>query len=75
MRSGTTLELLKFPITNPTPYRMFRRQNRLKEALQQTEAELPADELRRLQRLGRHGYLVGEEGAEPCDRGRSQVGL
>uniref|UniRef100_A0A3B5MIS2 Uncharacterized protein n=1 Tax=Xiphophorus couchianus TaxID=32473 RepID=A0A3B5MIS2_9TELE len=54
----TTLELLKFPITNPTPYRMFRRQNRLKEALQQTEAELPADELRRLQRLGRHGYLA-----------------
>ncbi|XP_032411155.1 nitric oxide-associated protein 1 [Xiphophorus hellerii] len=59
---GTTLELLKFPITNPTPYRMFRRQNRLKEALQQTEAELPADELRRLQRLGRHGYLVGRVG-------------
>ncbi|PWA28606.1 hypothetical protein CCH79_00020919, partial [Gambusia affinis] len=74
MRSGTTLELLKFPITNPTPYRMFQRQNRLKEALQQTEAELPADELRRLQRLGRHGYLVGKEGGtEPCDQGRSQT--
>uniref|UniRef100_A0A3Q2P029 Nitric oxide associated 1 n=1 Tax=Fundulus heteroclitus TaxID=8078 RepID=A0A3Q2P029_FUNHE len=59
---GTTLNLLKFPIINPTPYRMFRRQNRLKEALQQTEEELPADERRRLQRLGRHGYLVGRVG-------------
>ncbi|KAM4586979.1 nitric oxide-associated protein 1 [Fundulus diaphanus] len=59
---GTTLNLLKFPIINPTPYRMFRRQNRLKEALQQTEEELPPDERRRLQRLGRHGYLVGRVG-------------
>lgn len=59
---GTTLNLLKFPIINPTPYRMFRRQNRLKEALQQTEEELPDDELRRLRQLGRHGYLVGRVG-------------
>ncbi|XP_015226986.1 PREDICTED: nitric oxide-associated protein 1 [Cyprinodon variegatus] len=59
---GTTLNLLKFPIINPTPYRMFRRQKRLKEALQQTEEELPADELRRLQQLGRRGYLVGRVG-------------
>ncbi|KAM4733080.1 nitric oxide-associated protein 1 [Anableps anableps] len=59
---GTTLNLLKFPIINPTPYRMFRRQSRLKEAQQQTEEELPPDELRKLQLLGRHGYLVGRVG-------------
>ncbi|XP_072251205.1 nitric oxide-associated protein 1 isoform X2 [Leuresthes tenuis] len=54
---GTTLNLLKFPIINPTPYRMFRRQQRLTEASQQTE-----EELRRLQILRRHGYLVGRVG-------------
>ncbi|XP_047210249.1 nitric oxide-associated protein 1 [Girardinichthys multiradiatus] len=59
---GTTLNLLKFPINNPTPYRMFRRRERLKEALQQTEEELPVDELRRLHRLGRRAYLVGRVG-------------
>lgn len=58
--SGTTLNLLKFPITNPTPSRMFRRQERLKEAAQQTEDELPPDELKRLHLFSRHGYLVGK---------------
>uniref|UniRef100_A0A3Q3GQM7 Nitric oxide associated 1 n=1 Tax=Kryptolebias marmoratus TaxID=37003 RepID=A0A3Q3GQM7_KRYMA len=59
---GTTLNLLKFPIINPTPYRMFRRQERLKEAEQETEAELQPDELKRLQHLSRQGYLVGRVG-------------
>lgn len=59
---GTTLNLLKFPIINPTPYRMFRRQERLAEAARQTEDELPQDELQRLRRLSRRGYLVGRVG-------------
>lgn len=58
--SGTTLNLLKFPIINPTPYRMFRRRRRLDEAARQTESELPQDELRRLRQLSRQGYLLGE---------------
>lgn len=58
--SGTTLNLLKFPIINPTPYRMFRRQKRLKEAEQQMENELTPLELKRLQHLSRQGYLVGK---------------
>ncbi|KAM9375975.1 nitric oxide-associated protein 1 [Pholidichthys leucotaenia] len=59
---GTTLNLLKFPIINPTPYRMFRRQERLKEASQQTEEQLSEEELRRLQHFSREGYLVGRVG-------------
>lgn len=59
---GTTLNLLKFPIINPTPYRMFRRQERLMAALQQTESELSPDELKRLQHFSRQGYLVGRVG-------------
>lgn len=58
--SGTTLNLLKFPIINPTPYRMFRRQKRLKEAEQQTENELTQQELKRLQNFSRQGYLLGK---------------
>ncbi|KAG8004353.1 Nitric oxide-associated protein 1 [Nibea albiflora] len=56
---GTTLNLLKFPIMNPTPYRMFRRRERLNEAATQTESELSHDELRTLTHLSRRGYLVG----------------
>uniref|UniRef100_UPI0037E742F1 nitric oxide-associated protein 1-like n=1 Tax=Semicossyphus pulcher TaxID=241346 RepID=UPI0037E742F1 len=59
---GTTLNLLKFPIIKPTPYRMFRRQERLNEALQQTESVLTQDELRRLKHFSRQGYLVGRVG-------------
>ncbi|XP_022617046.1 nitric oxide-associated protein 1 isoform X1 [Seriola dumerili] len=59
---GTTLNLLKFPIINPTPYRMFRRQERLNEASRQTESELSPDELRRLRQFSRQGYLVGRVG-------------
>uniref|UniRef100_A0A3Q3VSL1 NOA1/YqeH-like C-terminal domain-containing protein n=1 Tax=Mola mola TaxID=94237 RepID=A0A3Q3VSL1_MOLML len=59
---GTTLNLLKFPIVNPTPYRMFRRQKRLNEAAGQTEMELSHHELKRLRLLSRQGYLVGRVG-------------
>ncbi|XP_071314735.1 nitric oxide-associated protein 1-like isoform X2 [Trachinotus anak] len=59
---GTTLNLLKFPIINPTPYRMFKRQERLKEASRQTESELSQEELRRLRQFSRQGYLVGRVG-------------
>ncbi|XP_030252583.1 nitric oxide-associated protein 1 isoform X2 [Sparus aurata] len=59
---GTTLNLLKFPIINPTPYRMFRRQKRLNEAERQMESELPQDELHRLQHFSKQGYLVGRVG-------------
>lgn len=45
---------------NPTPYRLFRRQQRLSAASRETEAELPHDELRRLRHLSTKGYLVGE---------------
>ncbi|CAJ1059313.1 nitric oxide-associated protein 1-like isoform X1 [Xyrichtys novacula] len=59
---GTTLNLLKFPIINPTPYRMFKRQERLNEASQQTESELTEDELKRLKHFSKQGYLVGRVG-------------
>ncbi len=61
---GTTLNLLKFPIINPTPYRMFRRQERLHEVSRQTESELSEDELRRLKHFSRQGYLVGKTGGD-----------
>ncbi|XP_047441414.1 nitric oxide-associated protein 1-like [Mugil cephalus] len=57
---GTTLNLLRFPIINPTPSRMFKRQERLKEEAE--EEELPPDEVKRLKRFSRHGYLVGRVG-------------
>ncbi|KAM9740867.1 nitric oxide-associated protein 1 isoform 6-T6 [Menidia menidia] len=56
---GTTLSLLRFPLLNPTPYRLLRRRRRLLEEEQQ---EAPPQELRRLQLLRRHGYLVGRVG-------------
>ncbi|XP_061747967.1 nitric oxide-associated protein 1-like isoform X2 [Nerophis ophidion] len=59
---GTTLNLLKFPIINPTPYRMFRRQKRLGEWRGQTEEQMPPDEVKRLQDFRRQGYLVGRVG-------------
>nr|XP_046262751.1 nitric oxide-associated protein 1 [Scatophagus argus] len=59
---GTTLNLLKFPIINPTPYRMFRRQERLSEASRQTESELSQDELKALQHLSKQAYVVGRVG-------------
>ncbi|XP_018535141.1 LOW QUALITY PROTEIN: nitric oxide-associated protein 1 [Lates calcarifer] len=59
---GTTLNLLKFPIINPTPHRMFKRQERLAEASRQTESELSQEELRRLRHFSKQGYLVGRIG-------------
>ncbi|XP_026187112.1 nitric oxide-associated protein 1 [Mastacembelus armatus] len=59
---GTTLNLLKFPIINPTPYRMFRRQERLNEASRQMESDLLPDELKRLRKFSSQGYLVGRVG-------------
>ncbi|XP_035017012.2 nitric oxide-associated protein 1 isoform X1 [Hippoglossus stenolepis] len=59
---GTTLNLLKFPIINPTPYRMFRRQKRLNKASQLTEDELSHVEQTRMRRFSRQGYVVGRVG-------------
>ncbi|XP_061690402.1 nitric oxide-associated protein 1 isoform X2 [Syngnathoides biaculeatus] len=59
---GTTLNLLKFPIINPTPYRMFRRHERLRGCRRQTEDDLTPDELKSLKALRRQGYLVGRVG-------------
>lgn len=59
---GTTLNLLKFPIINPTPYRLFRRKERLEKDSQQTEGDLSPEELRRLQTFSKQGYLVGRIG-------------
>lgn len=57
---GTTLNLLKFPIINPTCDRIFRRQERLKEEALKTEDQLSDKEKKHLNRLKKQGYLVGE---------------
>ncbi|KAI5097767.1 nitric oxide-associated protein 1 [Silurus meridionalis] len=59
---GTTLNLLKFPIINPTPYRMFRRAERLRLAARQTEDDLDPEERRRIQHFRKQGYLIGRVG-------------
>ncbi|NWT36954.1 NOA1 protein, partial [Chroicocephalus maculipennis] len=59
---GTTLNLLKFPIINPTCDRIFRRQERLKEEAAKTEDQLSSEEKKYLDRLKKQGYLVGEVG-------------
>ncbi|XP_035600374.1 nitric oxide-associated protein 1 [Oncorhynchus keta] len=59
---GTTLNLLKFPIINPTPYRMFRRSERLQSSSKQTESDLSPQELKRLEQFSKQGYLVGRIG-------------
>ncbi|XP_051821085.1 nitric oxide-associated protein 1 [Antechinus flavipes] len=56
---GTTLNLLKFPISKPTPYQMFERNKRLREEAAQVEEDLSKPERERLYRLKRQGYLVG----------------
>lgn len=56
MRTGTTLNLLKFPIMNPTPYRMLRRLDRLNTS----DTEMSQEEHRRLAQLTKQGYLVGK---------------
>ncbi|KAG8504953.1 Nitric oxide-associated protein 1, partial [Galemys pyrenaicus] len=59
---GTTLNLLKFPICNPTPYRMFQRQKRLKKDATKTEEDLSQQEQDQLNLLKKHGYVVGRVG-------------
>uniref|UniRef100_A0A8C9QNP0 Nitric oxide associated 1 n=1 Tax=Spermophilus dauricus TaxID=99837 RepID=A0A8C9QNP0_SPEDA len=57
---GTTLNLLKFPICNPTPYRMFERQKRLKSDANKAEEDLSEQEQNQLNRFKKHGYVVGK---------------
>ncbi|XP_010150107.1 PREDICTED: nitric oxide-associated protein 1, partial [Eurypyga helias] len=59
---GTTLNLLKFPIINPTCDRIFRRQERLKEEATKTEDQLSDEERKHLNHLKKQGYLVGRVG-------------
>ncbi|KAM4673888.1 nitric oxide-associated protein 1 isoform 1-T1 [Amazona ochrocephala] len=59
---GTTLNLLKFPIINPTCDRIFRRQERLKEEAGKTEDQLSSEEKKLLNSLKKQGYLVGRVG-------------
>ncbi|XP_074087681.1 nitric oxide-associated protein 1 [Macrotis lagotis] len=59
---GTTLNLLKFPISNPTPYRMFERNRRLKEEATKTEDDLSEQEQKRLHGMKKQAYLVGRVG-------------
>ncbi|XP_064415487.1 nitric oxide-associated protein 1 isoform X2 [Latimeria chalumnae] len=59
---GTTLNLLKFPIINPTPYRMFRRMERLKADALKSEKDLSQEEQNHLNRLKKQGYLIGRVG-------------
>ncbi|NXH70329.1 NOA1 protein, partial [Hydrobates tethys] len=59
---GTTLNLLKFPIINPTCDRIFRRQERLKEEATKMEDQLSSEEKKYLNHLKKQGYLVGRVG-------------
>ncbi|XP_064366276.1 nitric oxide-associated protein 1 [Dromaius novaehollandiae] len=59
---GTTLNLLKFPIINPTCDRIFRRQERLKAEAEKTEDQLSNEEIKCLNHLKKQGYLVGRVG-------------
>ncbi|XP_059526304.1 nitric oxide-associated protein 1 isoform X3 [Myotis daubentonii] len=59
---GTTLNLLKFPICNPTPYRMFERGKRLKKYATEAEEDLSQLEKKQLNLLKKHGYVVGRVG-------------
>lgn len=60
LTSGTTLDLLKFPLLKATPQRLLQRRQRLDQEAKQTEKELSQEELRRLQLLSRQGYMLGE---------------
>uniref|UniRef100_A0A8C5P976 Nitric oxide associated 1 n=1 Tax=Leptobrachium leishanense TaxID=445787 RepID=A0A8C5P976_9ANUR len=59
---GTTLNLLKFPIVNPTPYRMFKRQERLEKDSAKTEIDLGEEEQKHLKSLKKQSYVVGRVG-------------
>lgn len=51
--------MLKFPIINPTPYRIFRREERLAADAAKTEEDLSADEQNHLKVLKKQSYLIG----------------
>lgn len=71
---GTTLNLLKFPIINPTPYRVLRRQERLKEDSEKSEEDLSINEQKQLNILKKQGYLIGGWGLwELCKCCNSQI--
>ncbi|XP_048220838.1 nitric oxide-associated protein 1 [Perognathus longimembris pacificus] len=59
---GTTLNLLKFPICNPTPYRMFKRHKRLQKDATKTEEDLSEEEQKQLNCFKKDGYIVGRVG-------------
>lgn len=74
---GTTLNLLKFPIINPLPERMFRRLQRLKADREKSLDDLQENEQASLEQLKRQGYLVGRVGRTfltPGQRERRQQG-
>ncbi|XP_032806719.1 nitric oxide-associated protein 1 [Petromyzon marinus] len=74
---GTTLNLLKFPIINPLPERMFRRLQRLKADREKSLDDLQENEQASLEQLKRQGYLVGRVGRTfltPCQREHRQQG-
>ncbi|XP_069781370.1 nitric oxide-associated protein 1 [Narcine bancroftii] len=64
---GTTLNLLKFPIINPTPNRMFQRLQRLKADKTKAEDDLDEKEMKDFQQLKKHGYLIGRVGRTFCN--------
>ncbi|XP_072315710.1 nitric oxide-associated protein 1 [Eucyclogobius newberryi] len=57
---GTTLNLLKFPILNPTPARLLRRQQRLKEEALLLQG--PAQGTEERDERSPHGYVSGHVG-------------
>ncbi|KAL8202811.1 UNVERIFIED_CONTAM: hypothetical protein K2H54_025854 [Gekko kuhli] len=59
---GTTLNLLKFPIINPTPYRIFRREERLAADAAKAEEDLSKEEQNHLKTLKKQSYLIGRVG-------------
>uniref|UniRef100_A0A8C4Q3I1 Nitric oxide associated 1 n=1 Tax=Eptatretus burgeri TaxID=7764 RepID=A0A8C4Q3I1_EPTBU len=59
---GTTLNLLKFPIINPLPYRVFQRLRRLRQEHENGVDNLDPNEKQRLRRMMSEGYLVGRIG-------------
>ncbi|XP_001369899.2 nitric oxide-associated protein 1 [Monodelphis domestica] len=59
---GTTLNLLKFPISSPTPYRLFERNRRLQQEATKSEDDLSEQEQKHLKQMKKRGYLVGRVG-------------
>ncbi|XP_034266773.1 nitric oxide-associated protein 1 [Pantherophis guttatus] len=72
---GTTLNLLKFPIINPTPYRVLRRQERLKEDSEKSEEDLSINEQKQLNILKKQGYLIGRIGRTFKQPGKNEKNI